>query len=89
MLREQREHVIEERDASADGSLTLPIDHQLESDAGFLRVTLELRLTLLHLAQLSRRSCENKAQIPEAMRNRPLDAARFSSLLICESADGR
>jgi hypothetical protein len=61
---EQRQHVIEKRDPGLDGRATAPVDLQLEPDPGLLRHALQLRLTFLHFAQLTKAVVENKAQIP-------------------------
>jgi hypothetical protein len=63
MLRKECQHVIEERNACLDRGLALPIDLQVERDAGFFCDPPHLRLALQHLAQLTRPYLENKAQI--------------------------
>ena len=63
MPGEESEHVIEKRDAGPNGRLALPIDLQIELYSGLFRGPTDLRLTLLHLAELTKPHPENKAQI--------------------------
>ena len=48
MLRQERQHVIEERNAGANRRLSRAVDFQLEADAGFIRVAADQRVTLVH-----------------------------------------
>ena len=51
---EQGQHVIEEWNACLHRRLPLTIDLKLQRDASLARVSLQLRLPFLHLAQLSK-----------------------------------
>ena len=51
---EESQHVIKKRNAGLHRRLALPVDLQLQRDAGLASVPLQLRLPSLHLAQLSK-----------------------------------
>lgn len=55
VLREEREHVIEKRNASVDSGLPLAVDVQLDLDLGLFGGPADVRLARLHFAR-------NKAQ---------------------------
>src|SRR5437867_954687 len=61
---EERQHVVEERNASFYGRLAATVEVEPKGDPGFLRLALQPRRALLHAAQLIRRGRVNKAQRP-------------------------
>jgi len=70
MLRKERQHVVEKRDAGFDQRFPAPVNVQFDEDVRLFADSLHLSVPLFHTQRLTTHPSENKAKIHVCVSNR-------------------